>query len=439
MSSHPTGTTATAPATAATETTAVTAAGGGSIPAYSWYALAVLTLVYLLNFLDRTLIYILFPLIKKEMSFSDLQLALLGTTSFVIFYTLLGIPFGWLADRTRRKYLIAGGLAVWSLFSGLTGFANSFWTIFMCRVMVGVGEATLGPAALSLLSDYFPPRMRATVQAIYSSGIAIGGGIAFFLGGWIGQQYGWRWAFYLLGFPGLILTVFVLLLKEQPRGRTEVATVRYTKGDWKILFQSVPLRYLYVGYALFGLAANNLGIWGPSFFARVHGMDLLLIGTLGGILSITAGVPGTILGGYVSDRFRHMGRGGRMYFSACAALLSIPLWLILLFSNNVALLLLANFVLLGLALMWLGPAAADVHDIAGPNLRGLGIGIYFFTVNIVAYGIGSPLIGKLSDWLGVSGNPGVMRTSLLICPAACALSAFLLWRGSRSLKAQDAG
>src|SRR5437870_12812814 len=126
------------------------------VPTYSWYALAVLTAVYVLNFLDRTLIYILFTPIKKEMAFTDLQLALLGTTSFVIFYTVLGIPFGRLADRAVRKNMIAGGLAVWSLFSGLTGFAGSFRSLFFCRVMVGVGEATLGPAALSLLSDYFP-------------------------------------------------------------------------------------------------------------------------------------------------------------------------------------------------------------------------------------------------------------------------------------------
>src|SRR6266852_9990767 len=123
------------------------------VPAYSWYALAVLTVVYVLNFLDRTLIYILFTPIKKEMAFTDLQLALLGTTSFVIFYTLLGIPFGRLADRTARKNLISGGLAIWSLFSGLTGFGQGFWQIFFCRFMVGVGEATLGAAALSLVSD----------------------------------------------------------------------------------------------------------------------------------------------------------------------------------------------------------------------------------------------------------------------------------------------
>ncbi|MES1240869.1 MAG: MFS transporter [Acidobacteriota bacterium] len=408
------------------------------VPAHSWYALLLLTLVYVLNFLDRSLIYILFTPIKAEMKLSDLQLALLGTTSFVIFYTLLGIPFGRLADRVTRKYLIAGGLAVWSLFSGLTGFADGFWTLFLCRVMVGVGEATLGPAALSLLSDLFPPRMRATVQGVYSSGVAIGSGAAFFLGGWIGQSYGWRWAFYLLGFPGLFLAAFVFFLREPLRGRTEVSAVRYDRGDWKVLFRSVPLRYLYVGYALFGLASNNLGIWVPTFFVRVHGMSLALIGTAAGILSVVVGVPVTILGGYVSDRFRRLGRGGRMAFSAWAALASIPLWLGLLYAGNVTVLVALNVVLFGLALMWLAPASADLHEIAGPNLRGLGIGIFFSTVNIVAYGIGSPLIGKLSDQLGVAADPGRMRLALLVCPAACALAALLLWLGSRAREAEPA-
>src|SRR5437764_2293425 len=202
------------------------------------------------------------------MKFTDLQLALLAPPSFVIFYTLLGVPFGWLADRVPRKLIIGVGLAVWSLFSGLTGFANSFWSIFFCRLMVGVGEATLGPAALSLLSDYFPPRMRATVQGIYSSGIAIGGGLAFFLGGWIGQTRGWRWAFYLLGFPGLLLAALVLFLRELPRGRSDQTTK--AGSDWRLLFRSKPLLFLFVGYALLGLASNNLGIWVPTFFVRVH-------------------------------------------------------------------------------------------------------------------------------------------------------------------------
>lgn len=401
---------------------------------YAWYALGLLTLVYVLNFLDRTLIYILLAPIKAEMKFSYLELALLGSTAFTIFYTLLGIPFGRLADRSVRKNLIAAGLAVWSLFSGLTGFGIGFWSIFFCRVMVGVGEATLGPAALSLLSDYFPPRVRATVHAIYSTGIAIGGGVAFFLGGWIGQQYGWRWAFYLLGFPGLVLALLVYFLREEPRGRTETRQVRYTSDDWKMLFRSRPLLYLFVGYALFGLAANNLGFWGPIFVNRLYGFSLLQIGAIGGVLMLTAGVAGTILGSYLSDRLRRRRRGGRMLLSAAAALVSVPLWFGFLFSDNVAVLLIVNFILLALSLIWLGPAAADVHDIAGPQLRGLGIGIYFFTVNIAAYIIGSPIIGVLNDLAGAETKPSVMRYTLLICPAACVLSSLLLWLGGRSLE-----
>src|ERR1041385_8539068 len=369
-----------------------------SVSGYSWYALGLLTLVYVFNYLDRTIIYILLPLIKKEMAFTDLQLAMLGSMSFVIFFTVLGIPFGRLADRIVRKNMIAVGLAVWSLFSGLTGFANGFWSLLFCRMMVGVGEATLGPAALSLLSDYFPPRVRATVQAVYSSGIALGAGLAFFLGGWLGQYYGWRLAFYVLGFPGLWLALLVYLLREEPRGTTEVSTTKYTANDWKILFKSIPLRYHYLGYGCFGLAANNLSFWGPTFLTRVYKLDLLTIGKWGGLLTLLVGVPGTILGGYFADRFLRFGRGGRMLFGALAALIAVPFWFLFIFSGNLLLLLVANLVLLGLSLMWLGPAAADVHDIAGPQLRGLGIGVYFFAV-IIAYGIGSPITGPGTHWL----------------------------------------
>lgn len=404
------------------------------IPAHSWYALGVLTLVYVLNFLDRVLIYFMFTPVKAEMKFSDLQLGLLGATSFAIFYTLLGIPFGRLADRGSRKKLIAAGLAVWSLFSGLTGFTHSFEMMFLCRLMVGVGEATLGPAALSLLSDYFPTRMRASVTAIYSSAIAVGSGLALTLGGQLEALLGWRWAFFLLGFPGLLVCLLVLSLREARRGETEREPVRYTARDWKVLFKSAPLRYHYVGYALFGLAANQLSIWGVSFFARVHGLDLKLIGLLGGLLSLLAGVPGTIAGGVLADRLRRKGRGGRMFFSAACALLSAPLWVALLFSNGAVVLLAANFLLLALSLMWLGAAAADVHDIAGPQLRGLGVSIYFFAVNLAAYVVGAPLVGRLNDALGAGANPQMLRYGLLICPAASVLAALLLWLGGRKLE-----
>ena len=406
----------------------------GTNAAYAWYALGLLTVVSVLNHLDRTLIYILFQPIKKEMSFSDFELGLLGTTSFVIFFTVLGVPFGRLADRRSRKNMIAAGLAVWSLFSGLTGFANGFWSLFLCRVMVGVGEATLGPAALSLLSDYFPPRMRASVQSVYASGIALGGGLAFFLGGWISVNFGWRTAFYFLGFPGVLVAVLVYFLREQQRGSTEVSPPKYTGDDWKHLFRSKPLRYHYAGYAMFALAANSLSIWMPTFFTRVHGYSIATLGLVAGLTSLASGIPSTVLGGYLADRLRRYGPGGRMRLSSIASLLAIPFWIVLLFSNNVPLLLVANFVLLGLSLMWLAPSMADVHDITGPHLRGLGIGVLVCLVHLLAYGVGSPLMGKVNDLLGAASNPQVMRYGFLISPIACVFAAILLWRGSRILE-----
>ena len=400
---------------------------------YAWYALGLLTIVSLLNYLDRTLIYILFTPIKQEMSFTDFELALLGTTSFVIFFTALGVPFGRLADRGSRKNMIAGGLAVWSLFSGLTGFAKGFWALFLCRVMVGVGEATLGPAALSLLSDYFPPQRRASMQSIYASGITIGSGLAFFLGGWIGFKYGWRTAFYFLGFPGLFFAVLVYLLKEQQRGRTEVSPPKYTSNDWRLLFRSKALRYHYAGYALFALAANSLSIWGPAFFTRVHGYSIRTLGIVAGLTSLTSGIPFTLLGGFLSDRMRQHGPGGRMRLGWIASLLAIPFWIMLLFSSSVPLLLLANYILLGLSLIWIAPSMADVHEMTGPHLRGLGVGVFICLVHIAAYAIGSPLIGKLNDVLGAATNPGVMRYSFLVSPISCILAAIFLRRGSRVL------
>ena len=399
-------------------------------PLYSWYALALLMVVYILNFLDRTIIYILFPLIKKEMNFSDTQLALLGTTSFVIFYTLLGIPFGRLADRGSRTKIIAFGVFVWSMFSGLTAFADSFWTLFFCRVMVGVGEATLGPAAISLLSDFFPPVKRATVTSIYSMGIAVGAGLAALLGGSL-SQFGWRTAFMVIGFPGVILGILVFLLREPARRMASAMDSSYSGNDWKALLTNKAFVLLCVGYALLGLATNNLSIWGATFYSRLHKFDLLTIGFWGGTLTLIAGIPATLFGGVLADKFRARQRGGRMLYGSLLSLISVPFWLILIYTDSIPLILLANLVLLGAALGWLGAAAADATELSGIHLRGLAVAIYFFSVNIAAYLIGSNLIGWLNDRLGATAEPAMMRYALLVCPISCLLAAICLWTGSR--------
>lgn len=403
---------------------------------YAWYALGLLTVIYMMNFIDRVLIYILFTPIKKELIFTDLELALLGSTSFVIFYTLLGIPFGKLSDKISRKKLIAIGLAVWSLFSGLTGFAGSFWTIFICRMMVGVGEATLGPAALSLLSDYFPAKMRATVQAIFSSAIAIGTGVAFFFGGWIGAVLGWRFAFYFLGFPGLLFALLVLFLREPVRGIRDTESAK-AKIDWRSLFKVKQFKYLLFGYAFFGIASNSVSIWVPTFLVRTHELNIAQIGAWVGIATVIGGLPGTIAGGFIADKLKLKRKGGRMLFSAMAALICIPIWGVLLFVNLVPVQIVCTGLLLAFALSWLGPAAADINDIAGPHLRGFAIGVYFFVVNVIGYGIAPPLFGKVNDLLGITSSPYLMKFTLLISPVACVICAAFLYAGSRIMEKQN--
>ncbi len=403
---------------------------------YAYYALTLLMIIYVLNFLDRTIIYILFPLIKKELSFSDTQLALLGTTSFVIFYTILGIPFGRMADKGSRTKIIAFGVVVWSIFSGLTAFAWDFWTLFFCRLMVGVGEATLGPAAISLLSDYFPLKKRATVTSIYSMGIALGAGLAAILGGKLSAT-GWREAFMIVGFPGILLGVLVWFLREPKRSVMATSEVVFLKTDWKKLISNQSFILLCLGYALFGLATNSLSIWGTVYLNRLYNLPIPQIGYWLGLMTMLAGIPATLFGGAIADWFRQKSRGGRMLFSSLLTITSAFLWVFILFSDNFLLIIPAALVLLFAALAWLGAGAADVTEIAGANLRGLAIAVYFFSINISAYLIGSNLIGYLNDKLGATENPAMMRYALLVCPICCLLSTICLSLGRNTLNRQN--
>jgi len=202
---------------------------------YRWYVLGVLVLVYVFNFLDRNILSILAERIKADLGLSDDQMGFLYGTAFAVFYANFGIPLGRLADVWDRRRLIALGLAFWSGMTALSGFARGFGELATARIGVGVGEASASPAAFSKLSDWFPARLRATVLALYSSGIYIGSGIGIFLGGLIVERWdaaygatgapfglrGWQVAFFVVGLPGLLLAVWVATLREPVRGQAD--------------------------------------------------------------------------------------------------------------------------------------------------------------------------------------------------------------------------
>ena len=202
------------------------------VPAYSWYALSVLVLVYVLNFIDRQILSILANDIKADLGVDDAYLGFLYGTAFAIFYALFGIPLGRLADSWKRVRLMTVGLALWSAMTAFSGFARDAATLSVARIGVGVGEATASPSAYSLISDWFPARLRATALAIYSSGLYIGGGVSLAIGGVIVDRWntafpdgdpvaglaGWQAAFIAVGLPGLLLAAWVATLREPLRG-----------------------------------------------------------------------------------------------------------------------------------------------------------------------------------------------------------------------------
>lgn len=222
------------------------------VPAYSWYALSILVIVYVLNFVDRNIISILAEDIKADLGLRDDQIGFLYGTAFGVFYALFGIPLGKLADSWHRIRLMTVGLAVWSAFTALSGFAKNFAMLSAARIGVGVGEATASPAAYSLISDWFPKKMRATALAIYSSGLYIGGGVSLLIGGAIVEQWnaayptdaplglaGWQAAFIIVGLPGLLLACLVFTLREPLRGESEGLVTPPPKDPFRGFFREL--------------------------------------------------------------------------------------------------------------------------------------------------------------------------------------------------------
>ncbi len=237
------------------------------VPAYSWYALFVLVIVYVLNFIDRQILSILANDIKADLGVGDDYLGFLYGTAFAVFYALFGIPLGKLADSWKRIRLLAIGLTLWSTMTALSGFAKNAATLTVARIGVGVGEATASPSAYSLISDWFPARLRATALAIYSSGLYIGGGVSLLIGGLIVENWneafpdgwngivGWQAAFLSVGIPGLILALWVLTLKEPIRGAIDGLETPEDpepfKGFFRELSQVIP------PFTIFGAAARG--------------------------------------------------------------------------------------------------------------------------------------------------------------------------------------
>ncbi len=404
-------------------------ARSGYSPAYLRYALGLLSVVYVVNFVDRQVLSILLQSIKEDLGLSDLQLGLLSGTAFGLFYATLGIPIARLADRFSRKGVIAVCLALWSVLTALCGSASGFATLLLYRVGVGVGEAGGSPPAHSMISDYFPPERRASALGVFSLGVPLGILVGFLAGGWLDEALGWRLAFVVVGLTGVVLALVVALtLREPVRGHSEglvASNVAAPSARIVItyLWRLRSFRHVAFGSALYAFVGYSSTTWLPPFLARSHGMTPGDIGTaLALIIGIGGGV-GVYLGGVLADRFSLKDPTGVLRVPVWAMLLAFPPGFLVFLADSTALALTAFVFPAFLGLMYQAPALAVTQALATPMMRATASAVLLFVINIVGLGMGPAVTGALSDALQPRFGDDSLRYAMLI------VSVGLLWSG----------
>ncbi len=385
---------------------------------YRYYALGLLLLVYIFNFLDRQILSILMPLIKADLGLSDTQLGLLSGLAFALFYSTLGIPIARWADRGSRRSIIALALAIWSAMTALSGLAGNFWQMAIARVGVGVGEAGCSPPSHSLISDFFPLEKRGTAMSIYSMGIPIGVLLGFLFGGQLGETFGWRWTFVIVGAPGILLALVVrYTLREPTRGMSEKVAVKdeeFSIGQvFHVLWEKKTFRHLSFAAALHAFTGYGVGTWVPSFLYRVHEMSLSNIGLVLAMVAGIAGGIGTFMGGWLTDKMQTRDQRWIVWVPGLATAAAVPfafgVYLLDDISYVVASMILPNI----LGYMYLGPTFALTQSLVSVKMRALAAAILLLIINLIGLGLGPSFIGMLSDWFTGMWGPDGLRYALL--------------------------
>jgi len=373
----------------------------GKTDPYAWYVLAILTLVYTFNFVDRQIIAIVSPAIKEDLGLSDSMLGLLKGLAFAVLYTLLGIPIAWAADRWNRVNIVTIALAVWSGFTALSGLAANATQLALARIGVGVGEAGGSPPSHSIISDYFPKEKRSTALSLYSLGIPFGQMLAFLAGGWVLENLGWRNAFFVVGIPGVALAIILRLTVREPvRGAQDagksVHPVSFREGVSTLL--AIPSFWgLLVAATAASFTGYGVGLWAVDYYRRTFELPYQEITVPLGILNGTAYVLGTYLGGMLTDHYGKTNKGAYASIPALGMLFTIPVGLFQLWAPSPfwAFFWAAPF-LVGLGL-YLGPTWALVQTLAPANMRAFAVAFLFFILNLIALGLAPLWVGGLSD------------------------------------------
>lgn len=408
-----------------------------------WLVVAVLTLVYVFSFLDRSILALLVEPIKRDLAISDTEMSYLLGFSFALFYAVFGLPLGRLADSANRVRLIAAGLFVWNLATAGCAFAQRYWHLLLLRMGVGVGEATLGPSAYSIISDSFPRDRLAGALSVYSTGIYIGAGLSTMLGGAVAtfaQSRGeialpvlgafspWQTVFLVIGALGLLPLLLLLSLRE-PERKTLVSRpypIREVLGYLWRNRRAVAGHHL--GFAVLAFSSYGAGAWIPAYLVRRHGWSIGQVGLWLGLVSAVMGTLGLLSGGFIADRLNRRGvRDGKLRVGLVAAVAWFPAGIAYPLAPNGTLAMLFLVVAVYFSSFGAGAAAAAIQELVPPRMRGQASAVYLFAANLIGLGLGPTAIALCTDYLFRSED-FVHYSLVTVGVAAHLVAAAVFWR-----------
>ena len=382
--------------------------------ARAWTMTVLLTLAYILSYVDRSILGLLIEPIKSDLKLTDAQLSLIMGPAFGLVYAFMGLPLGWLADRARRGWIVAAGIALWSLATAASGLARDFWHLFAARMGVGVGEATLSPCAMSMIGDSFPPEQRGKPVAVYNAALALGSGIASLIGAgvliWaktssgielpiVGELRPWQFAFFLVGVPGFVLALLFLILPEPPR--QPVTDRAIASGGFGATMAYVwDRRGAFIGLTAMVSVMTTIAYshgFMPSVFVRTYGWEVKDYALANALITLALG-PATVTGiGALADRWRKAGIADapfRLVIAAFCMMVVVCALQPLMPTAELAL------VFVGLSTISIGAMTASgiiaLLDIAPSNVRGQIVALYYMTISIAGLGLGPTTVGYLS-------------------------------------------
>lgn len=370
-------------------------------------ALATLTGLNFLNYLDRFIPAAVMPSIIATLHLKDSQAGSLSTL-FILTYSVISPGAGWLADRRQRFQLAAVGVFIWSLATFGSGLAPTFAALALARALTGVGEASYVVVTPSLVSDYYPPARRGRALAIFYAAIPVGSALGYVLGGAINARFGWRWAFFLTGLPGALLALALLFLRDPPRGALDAGGAGATAASETTLpslgaLARIP-SFLFntAAQIIYTFVVGGLATWMPTYFVRVRHLPLASADLMFGGVLAAAGLVGTLIGGRLGDRMAARHPSGHFTLAGGSLILSLPFAVAGIIAPSPAIFWPAMFVALTLLFLNTGPLNAAMANVLPAQLRGWGFAINTMAIHLLGDAASPTIIGFTSDRVGLS-------------------------------------